>query len=97
MWQKVVMMGWRDQGTMCSPDTKATFSFSIGRTSAAFKPSFRKVPAKHKPGKTLEESMFLLPASWTCHVSQNQTGESTNKETQMADEQKTLTSIEICS
>lgn len=27
-----------------SPDTKATFSFRMGRTSEAFKPSFRKEP-----------------------------------------------------
>lgn len=50
--QAVLMLGWRDPEKMCLPDTKATFSFSIGRTSAAFKPSFRKEPAKQrKTGK----------------------------------------------
>lgn len=44
--------GLQGPGVMCLPDTKATFSFSIGRTSAAFKPSFRNEPAKEmKTGK----------------------------------------------
>lgn len=30
------------------PETKATFSFRIGRTSEAFKPSFRKDPVRKK-------------------------------------------------
>lgn len=30
------------------PDTKATFSFRMGRTSEAFKPSFRKEPVRKK-------------------------------------------------
>lgn len=31
-----------------SPDTKATFSFRMGRTSEAFKPSFRKDPVRQQ-------------------------------------------------
>lgn len=40
-----------NENTVNLPETKATFSFSMGRTSAAFKPSLRKDPAKNEGKK----------------------------------------------
>lgn len=55
---------------MNPPDTKATFSFSMGRTSEAFKPSFRKDPVKGERKKEssnvcLKEILLVNTASDT--------------------------------